>query len=70
MIEDSVILPDVRIGTDVVLRKVIVDKHCVIQSGERIGLDPERDRKRFHVTERGVTLVTPDRLGQLVHATR
>jgi glucose-1-phosphate adenylyltransferase len=54
----------------VVLRKVIVDKRCVIASGERIGLDPEQDRKRFHVTERGVTLVTPDRLGQLVHVTR
>jgi glucose-1-phosphate adenylyltransferase len=70
LIEDSVILPDVKIGSDVVLRKVIVDKRCVIASGERIGLDPEQDRKRFHVTERGVTLVTPDRLGQLVHVTR
>jgi len=70
VIEDSVILPDVKIGTDVVLRKVIVDKRCEISAGERIGLDPEQDRKRFHVTERGVTLVTPDRLGQQVHFTR
>ena len=70
LIEDSVVLPDVQIGSDVVLRKVIVDKRCVIASGERIGLDSEQDRKRFHVTERGVTLVTPDRLGQHVHSTR
>jgi glucose-1-phosphate adenylyltransferase len=70
VIEDSVILPDVEIGADVVLKKVIVDKRCVIAAGERIGLDPEQDRKRFHVTERGVTLVTPDRLGQQVHSTR
>jgi glucose-1-phosphate adenylyltransferase len=70
LIEDSVVLPDVQIGSDVVLKKVIVDKRCAIQSGERIGLDPREDRKRFHVTERGVTLVTPDRLGQHVHSTR
>ena len=70
VIEDSVVLPDVQIGNDVVLKKVIVDKRCVIESGERIGLDPLEDRKRFHVTERGVTLVTPDRLGQHVHSTR
>jgi glucose-1-phosphate adenylyltransferase len=70
LIEDSVILPDVKIESNVVLKKVIVDKRCVIASGERIGLDPEQDRKRFHVTEQGVTLVTPDRLGQHVHATR
>ena len=70
VIEDSVILPDVHIAADVKLKKVIVDKRCAIAPGERIGLDPEQDRKRFHVTERGVTLVTPDRLGQHVHSTR
>ncbi len=35
--------------------------------GTRIGVDPEEDKRRFHVTERGVTLVTPDMLGQPVH---
>jgi len=70
VIEDSVILPDVKIGADVSLKKVIVDKRCEIRPGERIGFDPVQDRKRFHVTERGVTLVTPDRLGQQVHFTR
>ncbi|RPI47121.1 MAG: glucose-1-phosphate adenylyltransferase [Betaproteobacteria bacterium] len=70
LIEDSVVLPDVQIGTDVVLKKVIVDKRCVIASGERIGLDREQDAKRFHVTERGVTLVTPEMLGLHVHSTR
>jgi len=70
LIEDSVILPDVKIGHGVELRKVIVDKRCVIPDGERIGLDPERDRERFVVTERGITLITPDRLGLSVHMTR
>ena len=70
LIEDSVVLPDVQIGTDVVLKKVIVDKRCIIASGERIGLDREKDAKRFFVTEHGVTLVTPEMLGQHVHSTR
>jgi glucose-1-phosphate adenylyltransferase len=69
-IEDSVILPDVTIGRNVVLRKVIEDNRCEIKDGTRIGDDHERDRQRFHVTEQGVTLVTPDRLGQAVHVTR
>jgi len=27
-------------------------------------IDPEEDRKRFHVTDKGVTLITPAMLGQ------
>src|SRR5690606_29683566 len=65
LVEDCVILPDVTIGTDAVLKKVVVDKRCVIPDGMRIGVDPHEDRARgFLVTERGVTLVTPDKLGQ------
>jgi glucose-1-phosphate adenylyltransferase len=71
VIEDCVVLPDVTIGADVVLRKVVVDKRCIIPDGMRIGMDAAADRARgFHVTERGVTLVTPDKLGQHTHVTR
>jgi glucose-1-phosphate adenylyltransferase len=69
-IEDSVVLPTVQVGRNVVLRKAVVDKRCIIRDGERIGVDPVLDRKRFHVSPQGVTLVTPERLGQHVHATR
>jgi glucose-1-phosphate adenylyltransferase len=71
VIEDCVILPDVTVGADAVLRKVIVDKRCIIPDGMKIGVDPAADRARdFHVTGRGVTLVTPDKLGQHIHVTR
>nr|WP_261379448.1 glucose-1-phosphate adenylyltransferase [Denitratisoma sp. DHT3] len=63
-IEDSVILPKVDIGRHSRLRRVVVDKHCVIPPGSVIGFDPEQDRQRFHVTKKGVTLVTPEMLGQ------
>jgi glucose-1-phosphate adenylyltransferase len=69
-VEDSVILPDVDIGRNCVLKRVVVDKLCRIREGMQIGVDPAEDRKRFHVTERGVTLVTPDMLGQTVHQVR
>ena len=69
-IEDSVILPRVNIGHQVRLKRVVVDKGCVIPDGLTVGIDIEQDRKRFHVTERGVTLVTPEMLGQRVHHLR
>jgi glucose-1-phosphate adenylyltransferase len=71
VIEDCVVLPDVTVGADVTLNKVIVDKRCVIPDGMRIGVDRSEDEARgFHITERGITLVTPDKLGQHTHATR
>ena len=69
-IEDSVILPKVDIGEGVQLKRVVVDKACHIPAGMRIGFDPVEDAKRFHVSARGVTLVTPEMLGQRIHQIR
>jgi len=66
-IEDSVILPNVDIGRNAKLRKVVIDKHCRIPTGMTIGYNPVEDSKRFHVSEGGVTLVTPEMLDQRVH---
>ena len=63
-IEDSVILPNVDIGRGVVLKRAVVDEHCRLAPGLVAGVDPAEDRKRFHVTAKGVTLITPDMLGQ------
>lgn len=62
VVEDSVILPNVRIGRHVVLKRTIVDKGCVLPDGFHAGVDAEADRARFHVTPRGVTLITADML--------
>ena len=69
-IQDCVILPNVEIGNNVTLRRAIVDKHCRLPDGLTAGVDAEADRKRFHVTERGVTVIVPDSLGQRVHHLR
>jgi glucose-1-phosphate adenylyltransferase len=70
LIEDSVILPKCVVGRYVVLKKVVLDKGCSIPDGMQIGVNPEEDRKRFYVSEKGVTLVTPEMLGQSLHYSR
>ena len=69
-IEDSVLLPKVEVGRDVILKRVIVDKNCKIPDGLVAGINPEEDRKHFHVSPNGVTLITPEMLGQKNHRLR
>lgn len=64
LVEDSVLLPDVNVGRNCRLKKVVVDKGCVIPEGTVIGEDLEQDAKRYHVSPNGVVLVTPEMLGQ------
>lgn len=66
-IEDSVILPEVVVGRGAILRRCVVDKRCRIPDGLTVGSDPGLDRLRFYVSERGVTLITPEMLGQERH---
>jgi glucose-1-phosphate adenylyltransferase len=69
-IEDSVILPNVEVGPQSVLKRVVVDKYCKLPAGLVAGVRPEEDRKRFLVTEKGVTLIVPEMLGQRIHHLR
>jgi len=64
VVEDSLLLPHAVLGRRVVLRRVIVGERCVLPDDTRIGVDPDADRARYTVTEKGVTLVTRDMLGQ------
>jgi glucose-1-phosphate adenylyltransferase len=66
-IEDAVILPDVVVNRHVRLRRVVIDKGCVLPEGFHAGYNVDEDRRRFHVSDKGITLVTPDMLGQKVH---
>jgi glucose-1-phosphate adenylyltransferase len=57
-IEDSILLPGVIINRKAQVRRAIIDKGIEITEGDRIGFDPEADRRRgFTVTEGGVTVV-------------
>lgn len=70
VVEDSVVLPNVRIGSKVALKRVVIDRGCEIKEGMTIGTDAAHDRRRFYVTENGITLVTPDMLGQNIYTVR
>ena len=66
-IEQAVILPEVVVHRHCKLKKVILDRGCVIPEGTVIGFDHNEDRKRgFRVSPNGVTLVTREMLGQHV----
>lgn len=69
-VEDSVLLPNVRVGSGAIIRRAVIDKNCIIPPGMTIGVNREEDEKRFHVSSRGIVLVTPDMLGQEIHRIR
>jgi len=62
LVEDAVVLPHVEIGKGCHIRRAILDEGCQVPDGMRIGLDHGADAQRFHVTEKGVVLVTADML--------
>ncbi|HWV19363.1 MAG TPA: glucose-1-phosphate adenylyltransferase [Rhodocyclaceae bacterium] len=64
LVEDSVVLQGVDIGAGAKIRRAVIDKRCKIPPGMHIGYDPDEDRRRFHVSEKGIVLVTQDMLGQ------
>jgi glucose-1-phosphate adenylyltransferase len=69
-VHDSVILPNVTIGEHCYICKAVIDKGCIVPDGMVIGKDPGADAERFHVTEKGVVLVTPEMLNQELHYVR
>ncbi|MDT8439514.1 MAG: glucose-1-phosphate adenylyltransferase [Wenzhouxiangellaceae bacterium] len=70
-VTDCVVLPECEIGENCRIHRAIIDRGANIPDGSVIGEDAEADRARgFRVTETGITLVTPDMLGQDLHFTR
>jgi glucose-1-phosphate adenylyltransferase len=63
-VDGSVLLPAVEVGRGVRLKRCVIDHGCRIPDGMIIGENPELDARRFHRTERGVTLVTRDMLAR------
>lgn len=71
LVSESVVLPEVKIGQHCRIHKAIIDRGANIADGTVIGEDADKDRQRgFRVTDTGLTLVTPDMLGQQLHFTR
>ncbi len=56
-VERSVLLHGVDVGRHAVVRNAILDKHVTVAPRARIGVEPERDRERFVVSENGIVVV-------------
>ncbi len=69
-IEDTVVLPDVIIGKHCEIKNAIIDKGCRIPEGTKIGISTEDDKNNYHVSPKGIVLVTPEMLGQELHHVR
>ncbi|MFO7858012.1 MAG: glucose-1-phosphate adenylyltransferase [Ectothiorhodospiraceae bacterium] len=70
VVEQSVVLPGVTVGRNCRIRNAVIDEGCEIPDGTVIGHDPERDQYRYHVSPRGIVLVTAEMLGQGVSHVR
>ena len=69
--EGAVVLPECEIGRHCTLKNCVIDRGVKLPDGTEVGVDHEADRARgFRVSPGGVVLVTPDMLGQPLHATR
>ncbi|KXX65302.1 glucose-1-phosphate adenylyltransferase [Marichromatium gracile] len=66
-LDNCVIMDYVRIGRGARLRNVIVDRHNMIEPGDSIGFDRDRDAERFQISPGGVTVVP---MGQLSYYAR
>jgi glucose-1-phosphate adenylyltransferase len=56
-VEDSVLFQDVDVGQNAVVHRAIVDKNVRIAPGAQIGVDPEADRRRFHISDTGIVVI-------------
>ena len=64
-VHEAVILPYVRIGRNVRLKKVVIDAEVHVPDGLVVGEDPVADAKRFRVSDNGVTLITQPMIDKL-----
>lgn len=57
VVENSVLMPSVRIGENAKIKNAILDKSVVVEPGASIGFDLERDRERFTVSQGGIVVI-------------
>jgi glucose-1-phosphate adenylyltransferase len=56
-VEGSVLMDGVQIDRGAVVRRAILDKDVVVPEGAHIGLEPDLDRSRYHVSTGGIVVL-------------
>jgi glucose-1-phosphate adenylyltransferase len=57
VVEDSVLLNGVAVGEGAVVRRAILDKQVLVEPGATVGVDADRDRERYTLSDKGVVVV-------------
>lgn len=56
-VEGSVLMEGVEIGRHAVVRRAILDKNVFVPEGTEIGVDLEKDRQRYTVSDNGIVVI-------------
>jgi glucose-1-phosphate adenylyltransferase len=59
VVEEAVLFDSVRVGPGASIRRAILDEGVQVRAGARVGLDLEKETRRFIVTDGGVVVVPP-----------
>ena len=59
-IDQSILMPGVRVGRHARIRRAIVDRDVFVPRGALIGYNADEDRRRHTVSESGIVVVTTD----------
>jgi glucose-1-phosphate adenylyltransferase len=59
-IDQSILMPGVRVGRHARIRGAIVDRDVFVPRGALIGYNAEEDRRRHTVSDNGIVVVTTD----------
>jgi glucose-1-phosphate adenylyltransferase len=57
LIQNAILFHGVRVGENVQIQNAIIDKDIHVPDDEEIGVNLERDRQRFTVSEKGIVVV-------------
>jgi len=59
-ITNSILFDNVQVGENCRLQNCIIDKHVKIPAGTEIGINPQKDKKYFTISEKGIVVVPED----------
>jgi glucose-1-phosphate adenylyltransferase len=56
-VHESILMNGVEVGQYAKIRRAIIDKNVRVPAGTVIGYDPEADRRRFTVSDKGIVVI-------------
>lgn len=60
LVTDSILFPNVDVGRGARVHRAIVEKGIKIPPGFEVGVNLEKDKERFHVTDEGIVVIAKD----------